>query len=54
MTAIEPKLTEKFHQDFLNNNKQNALQRSVVKNGISASGESVQGARITYPSFQST
>lgn len=31
MTAIEPKLTEKFHQDFLNNNKQNALQRSVVK-----------------------
>ena len=51
MTAIEPKLTEKFHQDFLNNNKQNALQRSVVKNGISASGESVQGAVNNVPVF---
>ena len=50
MTAIEPKLTEKFHQDFLNNNKQNALQRSS-KNGISASGESVQGAVNNVPSF---
>ena len=50
MTAIEPKLTEKFHQDFLNNNKQNALQRSS-KNGISASGESVQGAVNNVPVF---
>ena len=34
MTAIEPKLTEKFHQDFLNNNKQNALQRSVMVSAL--------------------
>lgn len=45
MSAIEPTITQKFHDTFIQNNKQNALQRSVVKNGISASAEN-QSAKV--------
>lgn len=42
--AIEPKITEQFQQKFAKNAKQLAVQRSVVKNGITASAENVQAA----------
>lgn len=46
MSIIEPTVTQKFHNTFVGNNKQNALQRGVVKNGISASAQN-QSAEIT-------
>ncbi|MGX7202533.1 aminopeptidase [Enterococcus plantarum] len=39
MSVIDPTVTQKFHDTFVENNKQNALQRGVVKNGISASAQ---------------
>lgn len=51
MSAIEPIVTQKFHDAFLENNKQNALQRSVVKNGISASAENQSAQVNNVPVF---
>ncbi|MDA9471791.1 aminopeptidase C [Enterococcus sp. 5H] len=51
MSAIEPTVTQKFHDTFLENNKQNALQRSVVKNGISASAEDQSAQVNNVPVF---
>jgi bleomycin hydrolase len=51
MSAIEPKVTETFHKAFLENKKQVALQRSVVKNGISASAENLSAQVNNVPVF---
>ena len=51
MSAIEPKITDTFHKSFLENNKQNALQRSVVKNGITASAENISAQVNNVPVF---
>lgn len=39
MSAIKPTVTQEFHDTFMKNNKQTALQRGVVKNGISGSAK---------------
>lgn len=51
MSAIEPTVTQQFHETFLENNKQHALQRSVVKNGISASAENQSAQVNNVPIF---
>lgn len=43
--------TEKFAEAYQQNNKQNALQRGVVKNGITASAETIQGHVNNVPVF---
>ena len=43
MSEISKNTTEKFAEAYQQNNKQNALQRGVVKNGITASAETIQG-----------
>lgn len=49
--VIEPKITEQFQQKFAKNAKQLAVQRSVVKNGITASAENMQAAIDNVPVF---
>jgi bleomycin hydrolase len=51
MSEISKNTTEKFAEAYQQNNKQNALQRGVVKNGITASAETVQGKVNNVPVF---
>lgn len=51
MSIIEPTMTQKFRAAFAENNKQNALQRSVVKNGISASAQNQAAEVNNVPVF---
>ncbi|MBO0430922.1 C1 family peptidase [Enterococcus sp. DIV0660C] len=51
MSAITPEMTKKFEEQFLENNKQQALQRTVVKNGISASAENISAHVANTPVF---
>lgn len=51
MSAIEPTVTQKFHTRFVENNKQNALQRGVVKNGITASAQNQSAEVNNVPVF---
>ncbi|WHA08643.1 C1 family peptidase [Enterococcus montenegrensis] len=51
MSAIKKELTAKFAAAFKENNKQNALQRGVVKNGISASAENMSAHVNNVPVF---
>lgn len=45
------KTTAAFAQAYQDNNKQTALQRSVVKNGITASAENVSAKVNNVPVF---
>lgn len=49
--AIQPELTQKFRKTYQTNDKQQALQRGVVKNGILASSENIQGHVNNQPVF---
>lgn len=51
MSEITKEMTAKFAEDFKANNKQNALQRGVVKNGISASAENIAAHVNNVPVF---
>lgn len=51
MSAIKRELTAKFAATFKENNKQTALQRGVVKNGISASAENMVAHVNNVPVF---
>ncbi|WP_348921912.1 aminopeptidase C [Enterococcus rotai] len=51
MSVIEPTVTQKFHDSFIENNKLNALQRGVVKNGIAASAQNQQAEVNNVPVF---
>lgn len=51
MSEISKNTTEKFAEAYQQNNKQNALQRGVVKNGITASAETIQGNVNNVPVF---
>lgn len=51
MSEITNEMTQKSKQAFLENNKQQALQRSVVKNGILASAETANATRNNVPVF---
>ena len=51
MKAITPEMTKKFAKGFEENNKQQALQRAVVKNGITASAENVAAHVSNTPVF---
>ena len=51
MSEISKNTTEKFAEAHQQNNKQNALQRGVVKNGITASAETIQGHVNNVPVF---
>src|SRR5699024_12624600 len=51
MSEITKDMTAKFASDFQDNNKQKALQRGVVKNGISASAENVSAQVNSVPVF---
>ncbi|MGX7237868.1 aminopeptidase C [Enterococcus phoeniculicola] len=51
MTAINQEVTKKFNQEYLANNKQLALQRGVVKNGITASAENISAHVNNVPVF---
>ncbi|MFK4567638.1 aminopeptidase C [Enterococcus sp. UD-01] len=51
MSIIEPKMTQQFHDKFIENNKQQALQRGVVKNGISASAQNPSAEGNNVPVF---
>lgn len=51
MSAITKETTASFRKAFLENNKQTALQRGIVKNGISASAETIEGAVNNVPVF---
>lgn len=51
MSEISKNTTEKFAEAYQQNNKQNALQRGVVKNGITASAETIQGHGNNVPVF---
>ncbi|MGF1931715.1 aminopeptidase C [Enterococcus casseliflavus] len=51
MSEISKKTTAAFAQVYQDNNKQTALQRSVVKNGITASAENVSAKVNNVPVF---
>ena len=51
MSEISKNTTEKFAEAYQQNNEQNALQRGVVKNGITASAETIQGHVNNVPVF---
>lgn len=51
MTTINPKTTKKFNENFLANKKQTVIQRSVIKNGISASAENQEAQVNNVPVF---
>lgn len=51
MSAIEPNVTQEFHDTFKKNNKQIALQRGIIKNGISAAGENSEAQVTNVPVF---
>ncbi|EOH93376.1 aminopeptidase C [Enterococcus haemoperoxidus ATCC BAA-382] len=51
MSVIEPTVTQKFHDTFAKNNKHNALQRGVVKNGITASAQNQSAEVNNVPVF---
>ena len=51
MSEISKKTTAAFAQAYQDNNKQTALQRSVVKNGITASAENVLAKVNNVPAF---
>ncbi|HFD1595433.1 TPA: aminopeptidase C [Enterococcus faecium] len=51
MKAITPDMTTKFNKQFQANIKQQALQRAVVKNGITASAENVSAQVENTPVF---
>lgn len=51
MSTIDKKVTDSFRTSFLENNKQTALQRSVVKNGITSSSENISAQVTNVPVF---
>lgn len=51
MSEITKEMTAKFAAEFQDNNKQKALQRGVVKNGITASAENVSAEVNNVPVF---
>ena len=51
MSEISKKTTAAFAQSYQDNNKQTALQRSVVRNGITASAENVSAKVNNVPVF---
>lgn len=51
MKAITPDMTTKFDKQFQANNKQQALQRAVVKNRITASAENISAHVANTPVF---
>lgn len=51
MNAITPDMTKKFEAQFQTNNKQQALQNAVVKNGITASAENISSHTKNTPVF---
>ena len=51
MSEISKQTTADFAAAYLENNKQNALQRGVVKNGITASAENVSAKIVNVPVF---
>lgn len=51
MSEISKKTTAAFAQAYQDNNKQTALQRSVVKNGITSSAENVSAKVNNVPVF---
>lgn len=51
MSEISKKTTAAFAQAYQDNNKQTALQRSVVRNGITASAENVSAKVNNVPVF---
>ncbi|WP_086315587.1 aminopeptidase C [Enterococcus sp. 7F3_DIV0205] len=51
MSVIEPTVTQKFHDTFVENNKQNALKRGVIKNGITASAQNLSAEVNNVPVF---
>lgn len=51
MKAITSDMTKKFEQQFQASNKKQALQRAVVKNGITASAENVSAHVTNTPVF---
>ena len=51
MSEITKEMTAKYAADFKDNNKQTALQRAVVKNGIRASAENISAKVNNVPVF---
>ncbi|WP_430611174.1 C1 family peptidase [Enterococcus sp. DIV0876] len=51
MSEISKQTTAEFAAAYLENNKQNALQRGVVKNGITASAENMSAKIVNVPVF---
>lgn len=51
MTAITPEMIKNSRKQFQANRKNQALQRAVVKNGISASAEDTAGQVENTPIF---
>jgi len=51
MSAIDTELTAKFAAEFKDNKKQQALQKAVVKNGITASAENMAATVNNVPVF---
>lgn len=51
MKSITSDMTKRFEDQFLKNKKQQALQRAVLKNGISASAENVSSHVANTPIF---
>ncbi|OTN75524.1 aminopeptidase C [Enterococcus sp. 8G7_MSG3316] len=51
MSEISKQTTAEFAAAYLENNKQNALQRGVVKNGITASAENISAKIVNVPVF---
>lgn len=51
MSEITKEMTAKYAADFKDNNKQTALQRAVVKNGIRASAENTSAKVNNLPVF---
>ena len=51
MSEITKEMTAKYAADFKDNNKQTALQRAVVKNGIRASSENISAKVNNVPVF---
>ena len=51
MKAITPEMTKRFEKKFRASSKQQALQRAVVKNGITASAENTAAHVSNTPVF---
>ena len=52
MSEISKNTTEKFAEAYQQNNKQNALQRGVVKNGSLLQQKRFKAMSTMYQSFQ--